>query len=218
MEYFFINCLFDTGYKEVYDSFELLDKHIEALSILLKEDIEDIVLADFQEQYASSYWQGSELATGGNYLCCALKKYEKAFESNPSLQQRVMKLRNELIQVKWSFAKYDEALEIAQKNIETEDNEENRWFFAYCYNMMALSKYAPDNDYENAIGAIDKAIEILPSEANLYDTKGEIFLMQGKKQEALQMWKKVLELSPDFLKHYPEGTNLSNGLKKQELK
>lgn len=218
MEDFFINCLFNVGYKKVYDSFKLLDKHIEALSILLNEDVEDIVLADFQEQYAGSYWQGGELTTGENYLCCALKKYEKAFESNPSLQQRVMELRNELIQVKWAVAKYEEALEIAQKNIETEDNEENRWFFAYCYNMMALSKYAPDNDYENAIGAIDKAIEILPSEANLYDTKGEIFLMQGKKQEALQMWKKVLELSPDFLKHYPEGTNLSNGLKKQELK
>lgn len=35
--------------------------------------------------------------------------------------------------------------------------------------------------------------------------------------EALAMWKKVLELNPNFLDNYPDGTNLSDGLKKLGL-
>lgn len=57
----------------------------------------------------------------------------------------------------------------------------------------------------------------MPNEANFYDSKGEILLMQGKEKEALKMWQKVLELNPKFLDDYPEGTNLSNGLKAKGL-
>lgn len=72
-------------------------------------------------------------------------------------------------------------------------------------------------DYEGAHTYINTAIEQDPNDANLYDSKGEILLMQGKNNEAVEMWKKVLELNPDFLKDYPDGTNLSNGLKKMGL-
>lgn len=41
--------------------------------------------------------------------------------------------------------------------------------------------------------------------------------MQGKNDEALEMWLKVLELNPNFLINYADGTNLSNGLKKLGL-
>lgn len=41
--------------------------------------------------------------------------------------------------------------------------------------------------------------------------------MQGRNDEALEMWQKVLELKPNFLDDYPDGTNLSNGLKKLGL-
>lgn len=64
---------------------------------------------------------------------------------------------------------------------------------------------------------IDSAIILLPNEADFYDTKGEILLRQGKNDEALKMWNKVLELNQDFLKENPEGTDLYNGLKKLGL-
>ena len=78
-------------------------------------------------------------------------------------------------------------------------------------------EYAKTDNYISAINTINRAISILPDDSRLYDSKGEIFLMQGKNQEALEMWKKVLELNPDFLKDYPDGTELSNGLKKLRL-
>lgn len=53
--------------------------------------------------------------------------------------------------------------------------------------------------------------------ALLYESKGENLLLQDRKDEALEMWKKVQELNPNFLDNYPDGTNLSNGLKKLGL-
>lgn len=53
--------------------------------------------------------------------------------------------------------------------------------------------------------------------ALLYDAKGTDALMQGRHDEALDMWKKVLELNPRFLDSYPNGTSLSNGLKELGL-
>lgn len=52
---------------------------------------------------------------------------------------------------------------------------------------------------------------------DVYMYKGEILLLQGKNEEALEMWKKVMDLNPNFLDNYPDGTNLSDGLKKLGL-
>lgn len=41
--------------------------------------------------------------------------------------------------------------------------------------------------------------------------------MQGKNEKAVEMWNKVLELDPDFLKNNPEGSSLYNGLREREL-
>lgn len=76
---------------------------------------------------------------------------------------------------------------------------------------------AHNEDYVEALERIDYAINLCSTEILFYNTKGEILLMQGKNDEALVMWKKVMELNPDFLKENPDGTNLSNGLKKLGL-
>lgn len=74
-----------------------------------------------------------------------------------------------------------------------------------------------ENEFEEALSLVNKMIDKFPNLAELFDSKGEILLMQGKNDEALAMWKKVLELNPNFLDDYPDGTNLSNGLKKLGL-
>lgn len=94
--------------------------------------------------------------------------------------------------------------------------------------------YLKSKQNDKALKYIDEAIDINMSEYEkessfafsddwldsisktgiaLFITKGEIFLMQGKNEEALDMWKKVIELNPNFLDDYPDGTELSNGLK-----
>ena len=71
--------------------------------------------------------------------------------------------------------------------------------------------------YEKALETIDRAIALMPEEANFYDSKGEILLMKGDEQEAVKMWQKVLELDPDFLKKYDGGTDFYKQLKEKGL-
>lgn len=65
-------------------------------------------------------------------------------------------------------------------------------------------EYAKAYDYASAMDAIDRAISLCPGEANFYESKGEIFLMQGKEEDALLMWKEVIKLSPRFVEEYPD--------------
>lgn len=90
------------------------------------------------------------------------------------------------------------------------DGGEN-FYNASCYNQLAYC-YAKQRLFNKAMDAIDNAIRIEPNNANYYDSKGEILLMQNRVDEATEMWFKVVEISPDFLRDYPGGTNLYNGL------
>ena len=65
-------------------------------------------------------------------------------------------------------------------------------------NNMAY-EFARASKYSLAIMCIEKAIRLYPKEANYYDSKGEILLMQGNLQDAVEMWEKVILLDPDFL-------------------
>lgn len=96
------------------------------------------------------------------------------------------------------------------------DNTQYAYLFAETLNLLAYN-YATLREYNKALKTINKAISIQPNNAEYYDSKGEILLMQGKEDEAFAMWKKVLEIDPEFLQRYHEGTNLSNGLKDKGL-
>lgn len=85
------------------------------------------------------------------------------------------------------------------------------------WNSQLAFVCAQNKHFTDATEAIDRAIKLNPTNADLYDTKGEILLMQGKNEEALAVWKKVLELNKDFLKENPEGTDFSNKLKELGL-
>ena len=78
-------------------------------------------------------------------------------------------------------------------------------------------EYAKAGDYDKAIESIDRAISLMPEEANLYDSKGEILLMKGDEQEAVKMWRKVLELEPEFLSKHHGETELHRQLKEKRL-
>lgn len=96
------------------------------------------------------------------------------------------------------------------------DIADSKLLLAACDNQIAY-EHAIKSDFEKAHHIIDDAISLVPTYADFYDSKGEFFLMQGHNDKALAMWKKVLELDPNFLDNYPDGTNLSNGLKKLGL-
>ncbi len=65
------------------------------------------------------------------------------------------------------------------------------------YNLKAYI-YAYANDLSSAHNYIDKAINLTPLEPNVYDSKGEFYLMQNHESDAFKMWIHVYELEPDF--------------------
>lgn len=86
------------------------------------------------------------------------------------------------------------------------------------YLLSALNslayQYAADKNYKDALVAIDRAIAIKPTEANYYDSKGEILLMKGDVENALLMWKKVIECNPDFVRDTQGESELYQQLRK----
>lgn len=68
---------------------------------------------------------------------------------------------------------------------------------AYCY-AQGIGTYV---NISMAHATIDKAIQIDPDDANLYDSKGEFYVLVGDKVNALKMYKKVLETNSAFYVH-----------------
>ena len=87
-----------------------------------------------------------------------------------------------------------------------------------------LNQYAYEQarieNWGTAFAAINTAIELMPQNPNYYDSKGELLLMRckpGDEKEAVKMWKKVMELDPDFLSKYEGSTPFYEELKKRGL-
>lgn len=60
--------------------------------------------------------------------------------------------------------------------------------------------YSQNNNNVEALALLDRAIEIFPEEANLYDSRGEILWYLGRKEEALEMYNEVLARDSRFFK------------------
>lgn len=84
------------------------------------------------------------------------------------------------------------------------------------YNVQAY-EYAKSKDFSLALEIIEEAISLMPEEAEYYNTKGEILLMKGDEQRAVEMWQKVMELDPDFLSEHNGETELHRQIKKRGL-
>lgn len=176
----------------------------------------------YRKKLAVAYWnlmflygETNDIEQYDLYLENTMRLYEALYKLQPEAYSNdVIELQNRKVWRLLNNGKKDEAMRLATATYTMdESNEMSKYYLAECYNSNAYG-HARESDYSNAQQSIDKAISLIPTNANFYDTKGEIFLMQGRTNEALEMWKRVLELDPDFLDKYPDGTNLSNGLKK----
>jgi tetratricopeptide (TPR) repeat protein len=66
------------------------------------------------------------------------------------------------------------------------------------YNSLSYA-YNKQGDFEKALWAINKYITIAPNEPNPYDTRGDIYAMNGKVDQAIESYKQALEISPGFV-------------------
>lgn len=181
-------------------------------------------LAITQKQLGSIYGHLNDYSTSIQYYKQAIVHYEQMFSANPDAYRKDLAKVQSDLGILYGFAFQDrnngaKYFMSAIKNYEQLYKQNPTLFVAEYGNTLnnLANMYVGLKKFNESLKAIDKAIALMPDNAGYYDTKGEIFLMQGNNQEALRMWKKVLELSPNFLKDYPNGTGLSNGLKELGL-
>ncbi len=65
------------------------------------------------------------------------------------------------------------------------------------YNMLAYA-YNELGDFEKSIWAINQYISLAPGEANPYDTRADLYAYNGKLDQAIDSYRKALEMKPDF--------------------
>jgi tetratricopeptide (TPR) repeat protein len=91
---------------------------------------------------------------------------------------------NNLLKPKRSLKYYQRSLDIDPSN----DNVYNQ--LAYVYNQLG--------DFENALTSVKKCISLKPEEAYSLDTLGDMYAYNGKTNEAIESYKKALEIRTEY--------------------
>ena len=108
----------------------------------------------------------------------------------------------------------EEYILVVGSEVVMDKSEEPSQLNAFAYEQTRLENWGV------AFAAIDKAIELAPKEANYYDSKGEILLMRnnpGDEKDAVEMWKKIMIIDPDFLIKYNGTTPFYEELRRRRL-
>lgn len=169
-------------------------------------------------QYSLMYIYAKDHSRQEQYdvmLDAALTNYEALFQRSNSYLPTIVDLRK---RKGWRYlqtGKIDEAVSLFESSYKLSPEKSIRYLVTG-YNAKAY-EYAKAGDYTQAIETIDKAISLKQDDANLYDSKGEILLMKGNQQGALEMWLKVMELDSDFLSKHHGTTELYRQLKERRL-
>jgi len=69
--------------------------------------------------------------------------------------------------------------------------------FKRAQNFLAYS-YSGLNNYDSAITAINRYVELSPNEPNPYDSQGDIYARFGKLDLAIESYKRALDINPEF--------------------
>ena len=150
-------------------------------------------------------------------LDSALSNFELLYAEGNNCESIIVDLRNRKGWRLLSKGETDRALQFFESTYKL-NPEKTASYMASGYNAKAYD-LAKAMDYAKAIETIDKAISLKPEIANYYDSKGEFLLMKGDEKGALEMWHKVIELDPNFLKKYEDegGTDFYKQLIEKKL-
>jgi tetratricopeptide (TPR) repeat protein len=69
--------------------------------------------------------------------------------------------------------------------------------YKFPYNVLAYA-YNDIGDFEKSIWAINEYISLAPQEANPYDSRADLYAYNGRLDQAVQSYRKALEIKPDF--------------------
>ena len=149
----------------------------------------------------------------GTILNEALSLYEEDYREDPSCRSELVNLKNRQGVYFLRTDQYEDAMAQFESAYQLDPSLSAAYLAKGC-NALAY-EYARAGDHDRALETIDRAINLQPREANYYDSKGEILLLQGDQRGAKRMWKKVLRMDPDFLSNYD--SELYKQLKNKKL-
>lgn len=142
-----------------------------------------------------------------------LSEYTNSLQKRPWKEDIIAQIYYEIGNIYFLGKKdYYEAEQSYKKAIQVlEPRFDNSYLFAdskkkyqqiLVNNLNQLSySLAFQEKYEDAIESVNRAIELQPEEATLYDTKGEIFYRSGDIDNAKIMWEKIVNIDPAFANH-----------------
>jgi len=217
--------------KERYKLASINNKYMQDRIQMMKAESSVSITEDYFD-VPSAYYMGKECLRQEDYQAAklwfleAFKEYQIQYDKNPNDTEITQRFAEVIYRVGLATHRLESYKE-AEIYLSLASQYEQRLLenlgytskqYAKTLNLLAYCFISQEN-YSKAHETIDKAIEVAidSDSANYYDSKGEFYLMEAKDQEALEMWEKALQINPDFLKDYPEGTGLSNGLKAKGL-
>jgi tetratricopeptide (TPR) repeat protein len=143
--------------------------------------------SDKASQKEKYYIKGFEAYASRNYTQ-AIKELQKIVERYPDDKEAFFTLGFIYYH---SLQQSEEAVRHFNKAIEIDP------LYKIVYNQLAYA-YDDIGDFEKSIWAINQYIRIAPEEANPYDSRGDLYAYNGKIDQAIESYKKALEIKPDF--------------------
>ena len=118
----------------------------------------------------------------------AKELFERAIEIEP---QRTVTYTVYVVFLR-SIKQAEEAIQVLTKTVQADSAYLTTYYnqLAYIYNEMG--------DLDKAIEAANKLIQLAPEEANSYDTRGDIYALNGKLELAIKNYEKAVEKDPNF--------------------
>ena len=134
-----------------------------------------------------------------NNIQFSIQFFEKAISLDPRYAEAYAGLA-EAYAIKYAYYDrkvdfLDKALELSLKAIMYDST------LAEAYSSLALSYYYK-NSFDEALTAVNKALDLEPNNFFAYWIKGRIYFTTDRNQEALDPFKKAVELNPDFYTAY----------------
>jgi len=151
---------------------------------LLTKAVKYFEKASQKEKY---YLKVAEAELSGNFqkMVEELKKLVAKYPQDKDAFFGIgMTYRNELNQPREAIIYFNKVIEIDP-------------LYKTAYNVLAYT-YDEIGDFEKSIWAINQYIQLAPEEANPYDTKADLYAYNGKIDQAIESYKKAIEIKPDF--------------------